>query len=395
MILHVDMDAFYASIEQRDDPSLRGKPVIVGGSATGRGVVCAASYEARQYGVHSAMSAAIAKRRCPNGIFLPARMNHYAEISRQVQAVFQRYTPLVEPLSLDEAFLDVKGSQRLFGSAVEIGHRIQNDIQEQLDLVASVGVAPNKFVAKVASDLEKPQGFVIVEEDAIQSFLDPLPVSRLWGVGRTADKSLATLGIRTVEQLRQLPIDTLLQRFGQLGRKLWHLSRGMDDRQVVPDRVAKSISHETTFAEDIEDHELIRAWLLELSDQVARRLRHQKLFARTIQLKIRYRDFSMVTRRQTLATATNVTDEIYRAVGDQFSGLDHPLPIRLIGVGGSSLEREVLRQKSLFEEVTHEQQSQADQAADAIRDRFGGQAVSRGSRLLHKTRHRPQPRPHD
>lgn len=394
MILHIDMDAFYASVEQRDNPKLRGRPVIVGGSAEGRGVVCAASYEARQYGVHSAMSSAIAKRRCPNAVFLPARMQHYADISRQIRGIFHNYTPLVEPLSLDEAFLDVQGSERLFGSAIDIGHLIQKEIQQQLNLVASVGVGPNKFLAKLASDLEKPNGFVVVPNNAIQAFLDPLPVSRLWGVGQAADKSLADLGIHTIAQLRSYPRESLEQRFGQLGQHLWLLSQGLDDRPVVPDRLAKSISHETTLAKDVEDRDLLIAWILELSDQVSRRLRRQNLFAKTIQLKIRYRDFSTRTRRKSLEHPTNVTDEVYAIAVELFDTASHMQPVRLLGVGASSLSQTRERQQTLFDE-NHDRDQKADQATDAIREKFGTAAVNRASRLFHGTRHQAQPRPKD
>lgn len=395
MILHVDMDAYYASVEQRDDPQLRGKPVIVGGAATGRGVVCAASYEAREYGVHSAMSSVVAQRLCPNGIFLPARMDHYAAISRQIRESFLKFTPLVEPLSLDEAFLDVAGSERLFGSAVEIGWQLKKNIMNELGLVASVGVAPNKFLAKVASDLEKPDGFVQVDPNGIQAFLDPLPVSRLWGVGKTTNRTFEKMGIHTIAQLRTLPADTLKLRLGQFGLQLWRLAQGLDDRLVVPDQAAKSISHETTLAVDVDDVEVIEAWLLEMADQVGRRLRRQGLSAKTIQLKVRYRDFHTLTRRQTLANSTCVTQEMYSAAIEMFGELSEGLPIRLLGVGCSGLSRDSKRQRMLFEEDDHLRQSQADEAADAIRDKFGGEALSRASRLLHKTKHRPQPRPKD
>ena len=273
MILHVDMDAFYASVEVRDRPELRGRPVVVGGTPEGRGVVAAASYEAREFGVHSAMSAARAKRLCPQAVFLPPRMDHYAGVSRQLQDVFHHFTPLVEPLSLDEAFLDVTDSERLFGTSVEIGRRIKQEVSEQLRLVASVGVAPNKFLAKVASDLKKPDGFVVVPSDGIEEFLDPLPIRRLWGVGKVTAEKLSVMGVHTIGDVRGLSEETLGQHFGKHGRHLWELSRGIDDRRVVPDREAKSVSHETTFAEDVSDVEVLHAWGVELSEQVARRLR--------------------------------------------------------------------------------------------------------------------------
>jgi DNA polymerase-4 len=387
MILHVDMDAYYAAVEIRDDPSLRGKPVIVGGSAAGRGVVCAASYAAREFGVHSAMPAATAVRLCPDGIFLRPRMSHYAAISKQIRQIFNRYTPLIEPLSLDEAFLDVTGSRKLFGSSVEIGQRIKADIQRELELVASVGVGPNKFLAKIASDLEKPDGFVVVGPDRVVQFLDPLPVGRLWGVGRVTNQTLEKVGIRTIRQLRELPREAMRDMFGEHGDQLWRLARGQDRRRVTPDRQAKSISHETTFAADIRDEETLRAWLLELAEQVGHRLREHQLQGRIVQLKIRFRDFRTINRSMKLDNATNVTQEINNAACELLSqrvSTDH-LPVRLVGVGVSHFDRQPQRQKLLFDEAQHDQQTQLDAATDAIRKKFGTAAVSRASRLLRDT----------
>ena len=397
MVLHVDMDAFYAAVEQRDDPSLRGKPVVVGGSANGRGVVCAASYEARVFGIHSAMPAAKAIRLCPHAVFLSPRMDYYAEVSAQIREIFQRYTPLVEPLSLDEAFLDVRGSCRLFqANEEEIGRSIQADIQTELELVASVGVAPNKFLAKVASDLEKPAGFVVVSPDDVQAFLDPLPIERVWGVGKVALQKFHRLGVRRIEDLRRLRCEDVESMFGSFGLHVWRLSHGLDDRCVEPDRVAKSISHETTLAEDITDHEVVSAWLLELSDQVGRRLRRTHRFGRTVQLKLRFSDFRTVTRAITLANPTSTTQEIFEASHELYRTRisERDDPVRLLGVGVSGLqEDEVTRQKMLFGEDTHERNELADAAMDAIRDKFGSDSLGRGSRLLHQTKHRPQPRP--
>ncbi len=380
MILHVDMDAFYASVEERDRPELVGKPVIVGGTPEGRGVVMAANYVVRHFGVHSAMPAASAKRLCPHAIFLPCRMGYYAQVSDQIRGIFERYTPLVEPLSLDEAFLDVTGSEALFGSSVEIGRRIQQEIRETLRLTASVGVAPNKFLAKIASDLEKPDGFVVIDPARIQEFLDPLPVGRLWGVGRVTGQAFERLGIRTIGQVRQLPAETLVQHFGQHGQHLGQLAHGLDDRRVVPDREARSISHETTFAHDLEDMEALRAWLMRLTEELAWRLRRQGLKGRTIQLKVRYHDFHTVTRAHTLPQPTNVTQEIWDAATKL---LAHRLPsrrlkVRLLGVGISGLEHARQARQSLFED---EEQARLDATADQIRARYGAGALQRGSGL--------------
>ena len=340
MIIHADLDAYYASIEERDRPELKGLPVIVGGSPDHRGVVCAANYVARQYGVHSAMPSSKAHRLCPHGIFLPSRMDYYAEVSRQIREIFDRFTPLVEPLSLDEAFLDVSGSTGLFGSVESIGRQIKAVIRSELNLVASVGVAPNKFLAKIASDLEKPDGFVVVDAARVQEFLDPLPVERLWGVGRQTSKVMQQLHVATIGDLRQLPVAQLKAQFGGQGEHFWQLAHGIDERKVVPDREAKSISHETTFAADISDMEVLRAWLLELTEQVARRLRRYELRSRTVQLKIRFADFSTITRSHKLPEATNSTDLLWQTAGQLLAkGLTAKrLPLRLLGIGVSDID---------------------------------------------------------
>jgi DNA polymerase-4 len=397
MILHVDMDAFYASVEERDRPELVGLPVIVGGTPDGRGVVAAANYAIRKFGVHSAMPTARALRLCPQAIVLPPRLDYYAEVSRQIRAIFDRYTPLVEPLSLDEAFLDVGGSEGLFGPAPQIGRQIKQDIKRELKLVASAGVAPNKFLAKIASDLNKPDGFLIVQPEEVQEFLDPLPVARLWGVGRVADGVLASLGIRTIGDLRKHPVDLLRQQFGKVGDHLWELAHGVDDRPVVPDREAKSISHETTFAADIEEMEVLRAWLLELTEQVARRLRRHQLRGRTVGLKVRFADFSTITRSQTLPQATNVTMELWRAADELLTRRlpTRRLEVRLLGMGVSGLDGSPLQQRTLFDEEGHAKQTQLDAAADQIRQQYGPAGLGRAATMLHGARHRPQPRPGD
>ena len=383
MILHVDMDAFYASVEERDRPELAGQAVIVGGDPDRRGVVSAASYEARRFGVHSAMPAATARRLCPHGVFLRPRIDHYAAVSREIREIFGRYTPLVEPLSLDEAFLDVGGSEGLFGPAPEIGRRIKQEIREELRLVASVGVAPNKFLAKIASDLEKPDGFVVVEPEGVQAFLDPLPVSRLWGVGKVGGRSLDKLGVRTIGQLRKLPVEVLASKFGGMGEHLGRLARGIDQRPVVPDHQAKSISHETTFAVDVADREVLRAWLLELVEQVARRLRRHALRARTVELKVRFSDFRTITRSQTLPEPTNVTAELWQAATAILDArLPRPsAPVRLLGFGTSRLDASGRVQRQLFDEPARQRQSQLDAANDAIQARFGRDAIGRAGTL--------------
>jgi len=382
MILHVDMDAFYASVEERDDPLLVGKPVIVGGSAEGRGVVAAANYEVRKFGVHSAMPAARAKRLCPHAVFIKPRMGHYAEISQQIRAIFEEFTPLVEPLSLDEAFLDSTGSESLFGSAATIGRQIKERIHAELGLVASVGVAPNKFVAKIASDLNKPDGFLVVAPGEVQAFLDPLPIDRLWGVGKVTGQVFDRLGIRTIGQLRLLSSKSLDELFGSSGEHFWRLAHGMDDRPVVPDREAKSISHETTFAQDIDDHEVLQAWLIDLAEQVARRMRRHALKGRTIELKVRFADFQTITRSLTLPEPTNITQELLQA-GIELLATKLPkdhLPVRLLGFGVNGFDDTGRSQRQLFDEPDRERHRQLDRVADQISQKFGKLAIHRGGR---------------
>ena len=388
MILHVDMDAFYASVEERDNPRLVGRPVIVGGTPEQRGVVAAANYEARRFGVHSAMASTTARRLCPQAIVLPPRMKHYAEVSRQIRAIFDRYTPLVEPLSLDEAFLDVTGSEHLFGSAETIGHRIKEEIRNEVRLVASVGVAPNKFLAKIASDLQKPDGFVVVRPDAVQQFLDPLPVGRIWGVGRVTGETFSRLGIETIGQLRTLSEPALEQLAGRTGTRLRNLAHGIDDRKVIPDREAKTISHETTFSVDIAEPESLRAWLLELTEQVARRLRRHQLSGRTVQIKVRSADFQTITRARTLAQPTNVTHELWQAADELLSRrvLAACLPVRLLGVGASGLQAQGKSQQQLFDNEDHRKYGRLDAVADDIQDRFGGDALRRATRPTRSNR---------
>jgi DNA polymerase-4 len=383
MILHCDMDAFYASVEERDRPELAGKPVIVGGTPEQRSVVSAANYVARKFGVHSAMPAVTARRLCPHGFFLPPRIGYYAEISRQIREIFVRFTPLVEPLSLDEAFLDVTGSEGLFGTAPEIGRQIKRAVYDETGLVVSVGVAPNKFLAKIASDFKKPNGFFVVEPQRVQEFLDPLPVERLWGVGKQSSKVFQQLGIRTIGQLRQWPIETLKDRFGSHGEHLWRLAHGIDEEPVFPEREAKSISHETTFEEDIADLDVLRSWLVELTEQVAWRLRRHGLRGQTVHLKVRFADFSLITRSQTLPAPTDITDELWQTADELLCHrlpANH-LPVRLVGMGVSGFDATGLVQGLLFDGEQRKKQTELDLASDQIRERFGSSALRRATSL--------------
>jgi len=379
-ILHVDMDAFYASVEQRDRPELRGLPVIVGGIAE-RGVVAAASYESRRFGVHSAMSMALARRLCPQGVFLPPRFGVYAAVSQQIRSILQDFTPIVEPLSLDEAFLDVRGCEGLFGPAPSIAKQIKQRIRIETQLIASVGVAPNKFLAKLGGDIGKPDGLVVIEPGSEKAFLAPLPIGRLWGVGARTEKRLQALGLRTVGDLAALSVSVLKQQFGENGEHLWQLANGIDARAVVSDHQAKSISTETTFRRDIDDRQVLRDWLLGLVDHLGTRLRREEVRARTVDVKIRSSDFRTVTRSQTLPVPTDVTAELWKALSVLFerSLTSEMLPVRLLGVGGSNLLREGLVQGDLFDGGQREKQSKIDRAMDAIRGQFGKASIRRGS----------------
>jgi len=379
-IIHVDMDAFYASVEQRDRPELRGRAVIVGGAPKARGVVSAASYEARKFGVHSAMPTAQALRRCPHAILLPVRMERYAEVSHEIQSIFERYTPLVEPISLDEAFLDVTASTNLFGPAERIGRSIKEQIVSQTQLTASVGVAPNKFLAKLASDLKKPDGFVVITEQNKQQILDPLGVGRIWGVGKVTEKALRSRGIRTIADLRAASEVELQSIVGNGAAGLLRLARGEDDSEVEAARQAKSLSSEQTFVTDISDTTILLGVLLEQVEEVAQRLRRRRLKARTVTLKLRYGDFRTVTRSETLGEATNLT-QVLRATAERVfrqwqrseSGA-----LRLLGFGATGLESQEAGQATLFTDPEAERLRRLDQAMDAIRDRYGGRAVHRG-----------------
>ena len=316
-------------------------------------------------------------------------MQHYAQVSGQIHAIFERYTPLVEPLSLDEAFLDVAASQNLFGPADVIGKRVKEDIRNEVGLIASVGVAPNKFLAKVASDIGKPNGYVVVDPARIHEFLDPLPVGRLWGVGKVTGKVFEQLGISTIGQLRQTSLDAIKKHFGKSGEHFWQLANGIDDRRVIPDREAKSISHETTFAQDIGDMEVLRLWLLELTEQVARRLRRHELVGRTVHLKIRFADFRTITRSETLAEPSDITQELWQAASGLLSTRmpARHRAVRLLGMGVSGLENAGQQQGTLFD-AERVKQRQLDNVADQIKERFGMGAIGRAAQLQRDEKHR-------
>ena len=374
-ILHVDMDAFYASVEQRDNPELRGKPLVVGGT-TNRGVVAAASYEARKYGIRSAMPIRDALRRCPDLLRVRPRMSHYQAVSKQVFSIFRDVTPMVEGLSLDEAFLDVTASVALFGSPIEIARSIKQRILDETKLTASVGVARNKLVAKIASDLDKPDGLTVVYPADYEARLDPLPVSVIPGIGRKTLERLDGTGIKTIRDLR-LAEDRLLQPvFGRFTQKTKDRAAGIDDRPVVSEREDKSISTEETYDTDLDNRDEMERELLRLSERTATRLRKANLAAGTVQVKIRQSDFSTFTRQRKVNPPANGTDQLYaiacKLLGDWLAA-NPDEKVRLLGVGGSGLVPAA--QQDLF--GNNDVESPLDKTVDEIRDRFGSMAVER------------------
>jgi nucleotidyltransferase/DNA polymerase involved in DNA repair len=380
-ILHVDMDAFYASVEQRDRPEWKGKPVIVGAGPHERGVVAAASYEARRFGVRSAMPSRTAYRLCPHGLFVPPDFERYRIASRQVMAIFEDYTPLVQPISIDEAFLDVTGSVKTFAGAIEVARRIKDDIRNQTRLTGSVGVAPNKFLAKLASDLNKPDGLTVITEEEKVSRLAPLPVAKIWGVGAVTEKRLLDRGLPTIGDLQRCPIASLERWFGtSMAGHLHALAFGNDDREVHTGDETKSISSEHTFSEDTGNLEQIRRCLLEQAEEVGMRLRREHLAARTVQLKLRYADFTTLTRRRTLPEPTQDETVLFRVAEElvQAQGL-RGKQVRLIGVGGMNLVPPG-RQLELFDRRA-EKRDRVNQALDSLRAKLGPDVVRRGSLL--------------
>ena len=389
-ILHCDLDAFYASVEQRDHPEYRGKPVIVGGGPNERGVVSAASYEARVFGVRSAMPLRTAGRLCPEGIFVPGDREAYEVASDSVMALFADRTPLVEPISLDEAFLDVTATEHLFGGAEKIARDLKSDVRSKLGLVLSVGLATNKLCAKIGSDLRKPDGLVIVPPGSERAFLAPLELGRLWGVGPKTRELLESWGMRTIGDLANAGVATLEARLGEHGRSIWERANGIDEGAVESDMAPKSVGHEHTFDRDTLDMRSVESTLLRLSEGVGQRLRAADLRGKTVTLKLRVAPFETRSRQRTLAGATDDDLTIYR-VGRQLLrdalGEDHAngrsSPVRLVGVSVSGLEAG--RQLGLFDQA---RVSRLNAALDAVRARFGDDALDRASARDVKERRR-------
>ena len=378
-ILHVDLDAFFAAVEQRDNPALRGRPVIVGGGgANDRGVVSAASYEARPFGVRSAMPLRTAAALCPDAIFVPVNGRKYAAASREVMAILRRYTPRIEQISIDEAFLDVTGTDALFGSGEEVARKIKQSVRDEVQLTVSVGVASNRLVAKIASELGKPDGLVVVPVGEEQKFLAPLPIERLWGVGASTRRALADYGVRTIGDLAVLPVDTLQRRFGKHGPELAARARGVGETQVGRDEAAKSVSQEHTFDVDTGEWEVLERTLLALSEGVGGRLRSSGVRCSTVAVKIRDTDFVTITRQRTLAESTDLTDVIWRTAVALTRREVRGMTVRLLGVAATGLTDR--RQLALFD-MDGDRRRRAIDAADEVRARFGPRAIRR-ARLL-------------
>jgi len=384
-ILHVDMDAFFAAVEQRDNPELIGKAVIIGGvELDRRGVVSTASYEARKYGVYSAMTIARAKKLCPHGIYLPGRHDRYQEFSKKIIEILYEFTPRVEQVSIDEAFLDLKGCHRLFGTSREIGEKIKMRINEKTNLKASVGIASNKFLAKLASDLDKPDGFTVIERNRVNQILDPLPVKKIWGVGQKTEKIIKRKGIRTIKDLKSLSKKELIAYFGKSGKRLFYLARGIDNRELEMTDTVKSISHEETFRESISAKNDIFSVLFDLSERVARRLRKQNLVGQTVFVKIRYNNFKTLTRRLSLAYPVNSSNEIYK-IGRELLIKDSLLekPVRLLGIGIGKLSYGKNVQVSLFGK---KDLNELNKAIDNIKDKYGEKSIRHARTLIYNDR---------
>jgi len=381
MILHIDMDAFYASVEQLDDPRLKNKCVIVGGTSS-RGVVSAASYEARKFGVHSAMPIYQARQKCPHGIFVPPRMGRYKEVSQKVMALLRDFSPLVEPVSIDEAYLDITGCRRLFGEAQQIAQEIKRKIKETVHLTCSVGVAPNKFLAKIASDLDKPDGLSVILPDQVPAFIDTLSVKKVPGVGKKLFHQLELMGIQTLGDIRRLPEEALIKHLGKFGKRLRALACGSDDSPVLPHAPHKSISSERTLAADTRDIKLLKRYLLGQSAEVARQLRLAGVRARTITIKLKDEGFKTVTRRTTIAIPTQSSKTIYKHAVQLTEEHKMSRKIRLIGVGVSGFSSVTASvQMGLFDtgEEIADDWEKIDRALDSISKKFGKDVVGRAS----------------
>lgn len=376
---HIDMDAFYASVEQLDHPWLRGKCVIVGGTSN-RGVVSAASYEARRFGVHSAMPNFQARRKCPDGVFMPPRMSRYSEVSRTVMEILREFSPLVQVVSIDEAYLDMSGTKELHGRPENVGRTIKTRVLEATGLTCSVGIAPLKFLSKIASDMDKPDGLTVIKPDEVAQFIKHLPIQKVPGVGKKTFKSLDQMGIKTLGDIGRFSEKIIEDRFGKYGRRLMALAAGQDSSTVVPHSPHKSISSERTLRANTMDTELLKHHLLSQAEEVARQLRKAEVKAKTITLKLKHADFKIVTRSTTLATPTQSSKEIFHTAAELLAKYPLKQKIRLIGVGSSGLTAESPPvQLDLFDSRPRSNANweRVDRAVDSIHSKFGKGAIKR------------------
>ena len=385
-IVHLDMDAFYASVEQEDRPELKGRPVIVGGAK--RGVVSAASYEARKFGVRSAMPVFEARRLCPHGIFLPVRMRRYKEVSERVMAILAGFSPLIERVSIDEAFIDITGTETLYGPPDGLARLMKGAIRRETGLTCSIGISPNKFLAKIASDMEKPDGLVVIEEGDVASFLSRLPIERIPGIGAKTSLALKELGVLVASDVLRFPLSFWTKRFGKYGVRLYEKAQGIDDSPVVPFVEPKSCGAEDTFPKDTDDPEEIKKWLLAQAESVGRELRRDGYRAHTVTLKIKFSDFRTVTRSRTLHEPTRCTKVIFDTVVQLLDELKIGAGVRLCGVAASNLSKGV-QQTRLFADPVTERHEKLDRAIDDIRSKFGESALRRGRVFAFQTSEDP------
>lgn len=378
------MDAFFAAIEQRDNPALRGRPVIVGAdpkNGRGRGVVSTCSYEARKFGIHSAMPISTAYGKCPQAVFLPVNMEKYARVSHELYNIFYDFTPQIEPVSIDEAFLDITGSYRLFGTPEKTCRMIKSKIKNKTGLIASVGLAPTKMAAKIASDLKKPDGFVKVSEEELFDFLKVLDISKLWGLGKKSEEVLRDMNINTIGDIAGRNIKELSDIFGKNGVHFWYLARGIDEREVVGEGETKSISNEMTFGKDTSEGEKIEGTLMKLCEKVSRRLRKNGLTGKTITLKIRLEGFLTFTRAVTIAYPNNFSDVLYKNVKKLYNRFDKKgKKVRLLGVKVSGLQEAGFK-NGFFIEDTDKKREDIHEAVDKIKEKFGEDLIRRATQI--------------
>lgn len=381
-ILHCDLDAFFASVEQLDNPSLRGKPVVVGGDIHSRGVVSTCSYEARKFGIRSAMPAAQAYRLCPRAVFLPVNMSRYLEISKRVFSILSRYSPIIEIVSIDEAFLDISGCSRLYGSPEKIGCLIKEQVYSELGLTISVGISYNKFLAKLASDMDKPDGLRIITESQALELLRPLPVWRIWGIGQKTQQRLDRMGINTIGDIQDLPPGWLEDKLGSAGRLFWELAHGIDRRAVEPGRERKSLGREETFPQDINDITYLEKLIAQFAAELCKTLRREELLAASITIKLRYSNFKTITRSKSITPCNS--DIIVTQIADELlhHSYNNKQPLRLFGLSlGHLSPTSDLEQGSLFGPQFNTDHNNIDRLMDEIRERFGPEAINRASLL--------------